>query len=48
MNPAPQLSKNPDVLAMAKELPGGQWWVATLLLGICCWIFRAGTPRRAA
>jgi putative OPT family oligopeptide transporter len=42
------ISKNPDVLAMAKELPGGQWWAAALLLGICYGIFRAGTPRRAA
>jgi putative OPT family oligopeptide transporter len=42
------ISKNPDVLAMASELPGGKWWAALLLLGICYWIFRAGTPRRAA
>jgi putative OPT family oligopeptide transporter len=42
------ISKNPDVLAMAAELPGGKWWAAMLLLGICYWIFRAGTPRRAA
>jgi putative OPT family oligopeptide transporter len=42
------ISKNPDVLAMASELPGGKWWAAMLLLGICYWIFRAGTPRRAA
>ncbi|HWX25879.1 MAG TPA: oligopeptide transporter, OPT family [Steroidobacteraceae bacterium] len=41
------ISKNPDVLAMAKELPGGKWWAALLLLGICYGIFRAGTPRRA-
>jgi hypothetical protein len=40
------ISKNPDVLAMASELPGGKWWAALLLLGICYWIFRAGTPRR--
>jgi putative OPT family oligopeptide transporter len=42
------ISKNPDVLAMAAELPGGKWWAAVLLLGICYWIFRAGTPRRTA
>jgi putative OPT family oligopeptide transporter len=42
------ITKNPDVLAMAQELPGGKWWAALLLLGICFWIFRAGTPRRAA
>jgi putative OPT family oligopeptide transporter len=42
------ISKNPDVLAMASELPGGQWWAAAVLLGICYWIFRAGTPRQAA
>jgi putative OPT family oligopeptide transporter len=40
------ISKNPDVLAMAAELPGGKWLAAVLLLGICYWIFRAGTPRR--
>ncbi len=42
------ISKNPDVLALAHELPGGQWWAALLLLGICYWIYRAGTPRRTA
>jgi putative OPT family oligopeptide transporter len=42
------ISKNPDILAMAAELPGGKWWAAVLLLGICYWIFRAGTPRRTA
>ena len=42
------ISKNPEVLAMASEIPGGKWWAAMLLLGICYWIFRAGTPRRAA
>ena len=41
------ISKNPDVLAMAHELPGGKWLAALLLLGICFWIFRAGTPRHA-
>jgi hypothetical protein len=42
------ISKNPEVLAMASEVPGGKWWAAMLLLGICYWIFRAGTPRGAA
>jgi putative OPT family oligopeptide transporter len=42
------ISKNPEVLAVASELPGGKWWAALLLLGICYGIFRAGTPRRAA
>jgi hypothetical protein len=42
------ISKNPDVLAMSAELPGGKWWAAALLLGICYWVFRAGTPRRTA
>jgi putative OPT family oligopeptide transporter len=41
------ISKNPDVLAVASELPGGKWWAALLLLGMCYWIYRAGTPRRA-
>jgi putative OPT family oligopeptide transporter len=39
---------NPDVLAVGAELPGGKWWAAAVLLGICYWIFRAGTPRRSA
>jgi putative OPT family oligopeptide transporter len=42
------ISKNPNVLAVASELPGGKWWAAAVLLGICYWIFRAGTPRQAA
>jgi putative OPT family oligopeptide transporter len=42
------ISKNPDVLAVGAELPGGKWWAALLLLGICYGVFRAGTPRRAA
>ena len=42
------ISKNPDVLAVTIELPGAKWWAAALLAGICYWIFRAGTPRRAA
>jgi putative OPT family oligopeptide transporter len=42
------ISKNPNVLAGSAELPGGKWWAAALLLGVCYWIFRAGTPRRAA
>jgi putative OPT family oligopeptide transporter len=41
------VSKNPDVLSL-KELPGGKWLAALVLLGICYGIFRAGTPRRAA
>ena len=39
------VSRNPDVLASSVELPGGKWWAAALLLAICYWIFRAGTPR---
>jgi putative OPT family oligopeptide transporter len=39
---------NPDVLAVGAELPGGKWWAAAILLGICYWVFRAGTPRRPA
>src|SRR5580692_11568081 len=42
------ISKNPDVLAAGAEPSGGKWWAALILLGICYWIFRAGTPRRAA
>jgi putative OPT family oligopeptide transporter len=42
------ISKNPDALAMASELPGGKWWAALLLAGICYCIYRAGTARRAA
>jgi len=42
------ISKNPDVLASNAELPGGRWWAAAALLCICYWVFRAGTPRRAA
>jgi putative OPT family oligopeptide transporter len=41
-------SKNPDVLSIGAELPGAKWFAAVLLLGICYWVFRAGTPRRAA
>jgi putative OPT family oligopeptide transporter len=40
------ISKNPDVLAARAEIPGGRWWAAILLAGICYWIYRAGTPRR--
>jgi len=39
-------SNNPDVLAM-REIPFGQWLAAAILVGICVWMFRAGTPRRA-
>jgi len=42
------VSRNPDVLASSAELPGGKWWAAALLLGVCYWIFRAGTPRHPA
>ncbi len=42
------ISKNPDVLASNAEWPGGRWWAAVVLLGICYWVFRAGTPRRPA
>ncbi len=42
------ISKNPDVLAASGELPGGKWLAAMVLAGICYWIFRAGTPARAA
>jgi putative OPT family oligopeptide transporter len=41
------ISKNPDVLSLG-ALSGGKWWAAVVLAGICYWIFRAGTPRRAA
>jgi putative OPT family oligopeptide transporter len=41
------ISKNPDVLALSTVLPGAKWWAAAALLGICYWMFRAGTPRRA-
>jgi len=42
------VSKNPDVLAAGAELPGGKWWAAAVLVGICYGVFRAGTPRRSA
>jgi hypothetical protein len=41
-------SNNPDVLAAGSELPGGKWLAAVLLMGICYWTYRAGTPRDAA
>jgi len=41
------ISNNPDVLAVGAELPGGKWWAAVVLVGICYWVFRAGTPRPA-
>ncbi len=41
------ISKNPNVLSAKGELPGGRWWAAFILLGLCGWIYRAGTPRRA-
>jgi len=42
------VSKKPGVLALGVTLPAAQWIAAVLLLGVCYWIFRAGTPRRAA
>jgi len=42
------VSRNPDVLTSRVELPGGKWCAAALLLGVCYWIFRAGTPRHPA
>lgn len=35
-------------IGVGSELPGAKWWAAMVLLGICYWIFRAGTPRRTA
>jgi putative OPT family oligopeptide transporter len=40
--------KNPDVLTLHVALPAAQWIAALLLFGVCYWIYRAGTPRRAA
>jgi putative OPT family oligopeptide transporter len=40
--------KNPDVLQLHIAVPLAQWVAALLLFGVCCWIFRAGTPRRPA
>ena len=41
------ISKNPDVVALSSgELPAGKWLAAMVLVGICYWVFRAGTPRR--
>jgi putative OPT family oligopeptide transporter len=42
------IAKNPDVLALHVAVPAAQWIAALLLFGVCYWIFRAGTPRRAA
>ncbi len=39
-------TKNADILAMS-EIPGGQWLAAVILIAICVWMYRAGTPRRA-
>ena len=41
-------SGNSDVLAVAAEMLGGKWVAAVLLLAICYWMVRAGTPRRTA
>ncbi|MDP9082711.1 MAG: oligopeptide transporter, OPT family [Pseudomonadota bacterium] len=40
------ISKNPNVLSMPSELPGGKWLAALVLIGFCYGIFRAGTPLR--
>jgi putative OPT family oligopeptide transporter len=42
------VSKNTDALTVGTELPGAKWFAAILLFGICYWVFRAGTPRRAS
>jgi putative OPT family oligopeptide transporter len=42
------ISKNPDILNLHFALPASEWIAALLLLGICFWIFKFGTPRRAA
>ena len=42
------IAKNPDILALHVVLPAAQWIAAVLLFGVCYWIFRAGTPLRAA
>jgi putative OPT family oligopeptide transporter len=42
------VTKNPDILAVHIAVPLAQWIAAVVLFGICYWIFRAGTPRRAA
>ena len=39
------ISKNPLVLDAGYELAAGKWVAAALLMGLCYWIFRAGTPR---
>ena len=39
---------NPDVLVLGRELPFAKWGTAAILVGICYWIYRAGTPRRQA
>ena len=40
------ISNNPDVLSVGLEAWGGKWWAAAVLMGICFWMYRAGTPRR--
>ena len=42
------ISKNPNILSLPAELPGGKWLAAAVLVGFCYWIFRAGTPRKTA
>jgi uncharacterized oligopeptide transporter (OPT) family protein len=39
---------NPDVLVLGRELPLAKWGAAAMLVGVCYWIYRAGTPRRQA
>ena len=42
------ITKNPDILSVSAELPGGRWWAAVILGWLCYWMYRAGTPRRSA
>ena len=39
---------NADVLVIGHEIPFAKYWAALVLIGICYWIYRAGTPRHAA
>jgi putative OPT family oligopeptide transporter len=38
---------NPAVLALGQEWPGAQWLGAGILLGLCYWMYRVATPRKA-
>jgi putative OPT family oligopeptide transporter len=40
------ISNDPDKLSLGHEAWGGKWWAAAVLMGICVWMYRAGTPRR--